>query len=71
VASDAAGNTYQDRRLADGSVTRIVKNFPTETSCAVAWNAISSTRSSTTTGSRNIDDEGEKQPMKRAGAGLR
>ena len=29
VASDAAGNTYQDRRLADGSVTRIVKNFPT------------------------------------------
>jgi len=29
VASDAAGNTYQDRRLADGSVSRIVKNFPT------------------------------------------
>jgi SAM-dependent methyltransferase len=29
VATDAAGNTYQDRRLADGSVTRIVKNFPT------------------------------------------
>jgi demethylmenaquinone methyltransferase/2-methoxy-6-polyprenyl-1,4-benzoquinol methylase len=28
VATDAAGNTYQDRRLADGSVTRIVKNFP-------------------------------------------
>lgn len=26
--TDAAGNTYQDRRLADGSVTRIVKNFP-------------------------------------------
>ena len=29
AASDAAGNTYQDRRLADGSVMRIVKNFPT------------------------------------------
>ncbi len=29
VSTDAAGNTYQDRRLADGSVTRIVKNFPT------------------------------------------
>jgi hypothetical protein len=28
VATDAAGNTYQDRPLADGSVTRIVKNFP-------------------------------------------
>ena len=29
AATDAAGNTYQDRRLADGSVSRIVKNFPT------------------------------------------
>ena len=28
AATDAAGNTYQDRRLANGSVTRIVKNFP-------------------------------------------
>jgi ubiquinone/menaquinone biosynthesis C-methylase UbiE len=29
AATDAAGNTYQDRRLADGKVMRIVKNFPT------------------------------------------
>jgi demethylmenaquinone methyltransferase/2-methoxy-6-polyprenyl-1,4-benzoquinol methylase len=28
ASTDAAGNTYQDRRLGDGSVTRIVKNFP-------------------------------------------
>lgn len=28
VATDPSGNTYQDRRLADGSVSRIVKNFP-------------------------------------------
>ena len=27
---DADGNTYQDRRLADGSVTRVLKNFPAE-----------------------------------------
>jgi len=28
VDTDADGNTYQDRRLADDSVSRIVKNFP-------------------------------------------
>lgn len=28
--SDAEGNTYQERRLADGSVHRILKNFPSE-----------------------------------------
>ena len=29
-ATDPAGNTYQERRLADGSRHRILKNFPTE-----------------------------------------
>ncbi len=28
--SDEMGNTYQDRRLADGSRFRVLKNFPTE-----------------------------------------
>lgn len=28
--TDAAGNTYQDRRLADGSLHRVLKNFPTD-----------------------------------------
>jgi demethylmenaquinone methyltransferase/2-methoxy-6-polyprenyl-1,4-benzoquinol methylase len=27
---DAAGNTYQMRRLGDGSRVRVLKNFPTE-----------------------------------------
>ncbi|HZQ61133.1 MAG TPA: class I SAM-dependent methyltransferase [Casimicrobiaceae bacterium] len=30
VERDHEGNTFQDRRLADGSVTRVLKNFPTE-----------------------------------------
>lgn len=30
AAQDSEGNTFQDRRLADGSVTRVLKNFPTE-----------------------------------------
>ena len=29
-ATDADGNTYQDRRLADGSRHRVLKNFPTD-----------------------------------------
>ena len=28
--TDDAGNTYQDRRLADGSLHRVLKNFPTD-----------------------------------------
>ncbi|MEO7152728.1 MAG: hypothetical protein ABIX46_13600 [Burkholderiaceae bacterium] len=28
--TDGDGNTYQDRQLADGSVHRVLKNFPTE-----------------------------------------
>jgi demethylmenaquinone methyltransferase/2-methoxy-6-polyprenyl-1,4-benzoquinol methylase len=28
VERDAFGNTYQQRRLADGSVHRVLKNFP-------------------------------------------
>ncbi|HYG55784.1 MAG TPA: methyltransferase domain-containing protein [Burkholderiales bacterium] len=28
--TDADGNTYQHRRLADGSLNRVLKNFPTE-----------------------------------------
>jgi hypothetical protein len=28
--NDAEGNTYQRRRLADGSENRVLKNFPTE-----------------------------------------
>ena len=28
--TDAAGNTYQHRRLGDGSVNRVLKNFPAE-----------------------------------------
>jgi len=31
VKRDAHGNTYQDRRLRDGSVHRVLKNFPSET----------------------------------------
>ena len=27
---DGEGNTFQDRRLADGSISRVLKNFPTE-----------------------------------------
>lgn len=30
VETDASGNTYQQRRLPDGSVHRVLKNFPTE-----------------------------------------
>jgi demethylmenaquinone methyltransferase/2-methoxy-6-polyprenyl-1,4-benzoquinol methylase len=30
VARDAEGNTYQDRRLKDGSVHRVLKNLPAE-----------------------------------------
>lgn len=30
VETDAAGNTFQMRQLADGSVHRVLKNFPTE-----------------------------------------
>jgi len=29
-ATDSDGNTYQDRRLADGSRHRVLKNFPTQ-----------------------------------------
>lgn len=28
--TDASGNTYQDRSLSDGSIHRVLKNFPTE-----------------------------------------
>src|SRR5262245_45300458 len=31
VERDAHGNTYQDRQLRDGSVHRVLKNFPSET----------------------------------------
>ena len=34
---DAQGNTYQRRRLADGSSHEVLKNFPTAPSCARAW----------------------------------
>jgi len=30
AAADAAGNTYQDRRLEDGTTVRVLKNFPFE-----------------------------------------
>lgn len=30
AAHDSEGNTFQDRRLADGSTTRVLKNFPRE-----------------------------------------
>ena len=33
---DAEGNTYQLRRLADGSESRVLKNFPTETELRAA-----------------------------------
>jgi len=34
---DADGNTYQRRRLADGSDNRVLKNFPTEASYEPNW----------------------------------
>ncbi len=43
AARDAHGNTYQDRRLADGSVHRVLKNFPDEGELKVAVAAAAAT----------------------------
>lgn len=36
VESDTHGNTYQHRRLRDGSIHRVLKNFPTESELRVS-----------------------------------
>lgn len=42
VETDAEGNTYQRRRLADGSENRVLKNFPSEAELAACFRRFAS-----------------------------